>query len=161
MFCVFLWRNSDYELVEALYKKCDGYVQRVHELLEEQNITIGYSTLTRFIRDMGIGRPVSERCDKRPDTPGKEMQHDTSVHYVRFGEDRKKTKVISSLLYLRYSKVRYIKFYRTFNRFAMKCFFHEALTYWGYCAPLCIIDNTKPSARNNINFYYSISYELI
>jgi hypothetical protein len=25
----------------------------------------------------------------------------------------------------------------------MKCFFHEALTYWGYAAPLCIIDNTN------------------
>ncbi len=132
-----------HELVEALYKKCDGYVQRVHELLEEQNISIGYSTLTRLIRDMGIGRSVSERCERRPDKPGAEMQHDTSEYYVRFGEKPYKTKVIASLIYMRYSKVRYIKFYRTFNRFTMKCFFHESLTYWDYCAPVCIIDNTN------------------
>jgi hypothetical protein len=25
----------------------------------------------------------------------------------------------------------------------MKCFFHEALTFWGYCAKICIIDNTN------------------
>jgi len=25
----------------------------------------------------------------------------------------------------------------------MKCFFHEALTFWGYAAPVCIIDNTN------------------
>src|SRR2546422_7977994 len=34
---------------------------------------------------------------------------------------------ISSLLYLRYSKRRYLRFYRMFNRFRMKCFLHEAL----------------------------------
>jgi hypothetical protein len=47
------------------------------------------------------------------------------------------------VLYLRYSKRRYLKFYRTFNRFAMKCFLHEALMYWGYAAGQCIIDNTN------------------
>ena len=38
--------------------------------------------------------------------------------------------VIASLLYLRYSKRRYLKFYRAFTRFKMKCFFHEALMFW-------------------------------
>jgi hypothetical protein len=52
-------------------------------------------------------------------------------------------RVIASLIYLRYSKRRYLKFYRAFNRFKMKCFFHEALTFWGYAAKLCIIDNTN------------------
>ena len=26
------------------------------------------------------------------------------------------------------------------NRFKMKCFFHEALTFWNYAADICIID---------------------
>ena len=53
------------------------------------------------------------------------------------------TRVIASLLYLRYSKRRYLRFYLVFNRFAMKCFLHEALLYW-LCAPRhCIIDNTN------------------
>jgi hypothetical protein len=51
--------------------------------------------------------------------------------------------VIASLLYLRYSKRRYLKFYRVFNRFAMKCFLHEALMFWGRAARQCIIDNTN------------------
>jgi hypothetical protein len=36
-----------------------------------------------------------------------------------------------------------LKFYRVFNRFAMKCFLHEALMFWGYAARKCIIDNTN------------------
>jgi hypothetical protein len=60
---------------------------------------------------------------------------------VKLGEQR--TRLIASLLYLRYSKRRYLKFYRVFNRFAMKCFLHEALMFWGYAARQCIIDNTN------------------
>ena len=44
---------------------------------------------------------------------------------------------------LRYSKRRYLKFYRVFHRFAMKCFLHEALDVLGYAARECIIDNTN------------------
>ena len=51
--------------------------------------------------------------------------------------------MIASLLYLRYSKRKYLKFYRVFNRFAMKCFLHEALMFWGYSAPNNMIDNTN------------------
>ena len=54
-----------------------------------------------------------------------------------------RARLIASLLYLRYSKRRYLKFYRVFNRFKMKGFFHEALTFWGYAAHDCIIDNTN------------------
>jgi hypothetical protein len=36
-----------------------------------------------------------------------------------------------------------LKFYRAFNRFKMKCFLHEALTFWGHAARVCIIDNTN------------------
>jgi hypothetical protein len=35
-----------------------------------------------------------------------------------------------------------LKFYPFFNRFTMKCFFYEALTYFGYSALVCVIDNT-------------------
>ena len=76
-----------------------------------------------------------------PDEPGVEMQHDTSDYQVKLSGQR--TKVIASLLYLRYSKCRYLKFYRVFNRFAMKCFLHEALMYWEHAPSKCIIDNTN------------------
>jgi hypothetical protein len=76
-----------------------------------------------------------------PDEPGAEMQHDTSPYTLSIGGQ--KMNVIGSLIYLRYSKMRYLKFYRSFNRFQMKCFFHAALNFWGVCAPVCIIDNTN------------------
>jgi transposase len=132
----------DPELLRRLYHECDGWIQRMHEkLVEEEKIQVGYSTLTRLVGQLGLGRPSSARCDHVPDEPGAEMQHDTTVYWVKLAEQI--IRVIASLLYLRYSKRRYLKFYRVFNRFAMKCFFHEALMHWGYAAALCIIDNTN------------------
>jgi hypothetical protein len=133
----------DPEILRELSAKCDGRKQRVLEkLIEEKQIDISYSTLTRLMRHHGIGgAPRKERCDRVPDVPGAEMQQDTSPYRVKLGGVLQK--VVASTLYLRYSKRRYAKFYRVFDRFAMKCFFHEALTFWGYAAPLCIIDNTN------------------
>ena len=137
----------DPEILERLYGECDGFVQRVHEkLLEEEKIEVKYPTLTRMIRELGLGRKRKERCDSVPDAPGAEMQHDTSPYTVLFGD--RPVRVIASLLYLRYCKRRYLKFYRRFDRFRMKCFLHEALMHWGYSAPLCVIDNTSLARRS-------------
>ena len=132
----------DQELLRRLYQECQGYVQRVHERLQdEENIQIPYSTLTRLLRESGIGNPTQPRCERVPDQPGEEMQHDTTLYTLLIGDQ--KTKVVASALYLRYSKRRYLKFYRTFDRFRMKCFLHEALMFWGYSASQCVIDNTN------------------
>lgn len=132
----------DPELLQRLYRECDGRIQRVHEkLIEEEKVPVSYSSLTRRLRQLGISRPQKERCAHVPDEPGAEMQHDTTVYQVELGGQR--IRVVASLLYLRYSKRRYLKFYRSFNRFKMQCFFHEALCFWGYAAGLCIIDNTN------------------
>ena len=58
-----------------------------------------------------------------PDEPGAEMQHDTSPFTIVLGQTP--TKLQASLLYLRYSKRRYLQFYRVFDRFQMKCFLHR------------------------------------
>ena len=135
-------KRIDTELLERLYHECDGWIQRIHEkLVEEEGIQIGYSTLTRMLRELGLSRSQPARCDRVADEPGAEMQHDTTVYQVKLTERR--TRLIASLVYLRYSKRRYLKFYRVFNRFAMKCFLHEALMFWGYAATKCIIDNTN------------------
>ena len=132
----------DPELVAKLYKDCDGWVQRMHEILtEEKGIQIGYSTLTSKIRELELGTAKNQRTGQVPDRAGEEMQQDTSPYRVKLGN--KSVLVQASLLYYRYSKVRYLKFYRSFNRFKMKCFFHEALTFWNYAAGICIIDNTN------------------
>ncbi len=129
------------ELLTELYTKCDGWVQRVHELLQERGVLIGYSTLSRLIREYGLATPPSKRSSHVDDVPGAEMQHDTSPYQVKIGGQL--TRVTGSLLYFRYSKHRYLKFYRPFTRFEMKCFFYEALIHFGYCCEICVIDNTN------------------
>lgn len=127
----------DPERLAGLYTECQGFIQRIHEKLREEGQKVGYSTLSRLIRAQGLGQPESRRCADIPDEPGAEMQHDTSVYKVMLGDKEKK--VVASLLYFRYSKIRYLQFYRSFNRFRMKCFFHEALMHIGYAAQTCII----------------------
>jgi transposase len=135
-------QQIDPELLRRLYEQCQGRVQRVYEkLTEEEGLAVKYSTLTRILRELGISQARPQRCGRVPDEPGLEMQHDTTVYRLKLGDQW--VRVVASCLYLRYSKRRYLKFYRRFNRFRMKCFFHEALGYWGYSARQCIIDNTN------------------
>lgn len=130
------------ELLRTLFAQCAGRAQRMHELLvEEHKQKLSYTTLTRRLRELHLRTPLKTRCHHVDDVPGDEMQHDTTVYQVPLAERRQK--VIASVLYLRYSKRRYLKFYRAFNRFRMKCFLHEALTFWGVSAKECIIDNTN------------------
>ena len=135
-------QKIDSQLLQRLYEQCGGWIQRMHEkLAEEQGIEVKYSTLTRMLRQSGISKSQQSRCAQVPDEPGAEMQHDTTVYRLKLGDQPHR--VVASLLYLRYSKRRYLKFYRCFNRFQLKCFLHEALTYWGYAPRQCIIDNTN------------------
>ncbi len=132
----------DLSVLENLYETCQGRAQRVYEkLTEEEGIEVGYSTLTRMLREQGLSHKSSSRCEQVPDKPGAEMQHDTSPYRIKLGKQI--VLVQGSLLYFRYCKIRYLKFYRSFNRFKMKCFLHEALSYWEYAAGKCIIDNTN------------------
>ena len=132
----------DPDLLRRLHRECAGRVQRMHEkLVEEEGLPVKYSTLTRRVRELGLGQPPQVRCHRVPDEPGLEMQHDTTVYRIELGGQR--VQLVASLLYLRYSKRRYLKFYRHFDRFQMKGFFHEALSWWGYAPRQCIIDNTN------------------
>jgi len=134
--------NLDPERLRQLHQECHGYAQRMMEKLrEEHGITVKYSTLTRRLRDLGICAPMSQRCERVPDEPGAEMQHDTSPFVLLVGSQR--LRLQASLLYLRYSKRRYLQFYPVFDRFHLKCFLHLALTHWGYAPKICVIDNTN------------------
>lgn len=135
-------QHIDPQLLRRLHQECQGRVQRMHEkLVEEHQVQVKYSTLTRMVRELGLGAPPQARCQQVPDEPGLEMPHDPSVDQMQLAGQR--VKLVASLIYLRYSKRRYLKFYRAFDRFQMKCFFHEALTWWGHAAGQCIIDNTN------------------
>ena len=117
-------RELDRQLLVRLYAKCNGFIQRIHEILTEQEgIKIGYSTLTRLIRELNIGGLKKQRCEHVEDQPGVEMQHDTSPYTLKIGD--RQVRIVGSILYFRYCKMRYLKFYRSFNRFTMKCSFHR------------------------------------
>jgi transposase len=128
--------------LRQLHQECEGYAQRMMEKLrEEHGIPVKYSTLTRHLRDLGIIGPSPERCQRVPDEPGAEMQHDTSPFTLLVGSQR--LRLQASLLYLRYSKRRYLQFYPVFDRFQMKGFLHLALMHWGHAPRTCVIDNTN------------------
>ncbi len=131
----------DPERLRDLHAACRGYVQRMHECLGKEGLEIGYSTLTRLVRELKLDEAKDKRAEQHPDKPGKEMQHDTSPYVVELSG--KPTPVVGSQLYLRYSKRRYLKFYPHFTRFRMKCFFHEALMHFRRSCGKCIIDNTN------------------
>lgn len=132
----------DPQRLSHLYADCDGWVQRVHEILITEGVKVGYSTLTRLIRKQGLGTPAERRHPQVETVAGAEMQHDTSVYRIAVGSSPAMT-VVASLLYYRYSKARYLRFYPSFTRFQMKCFFSEALRYYRFTAPICVIDNTN------------------
>ena len=74
----------DYDVLKNLHAECDGYAQRMYEILtEERNIPIGYSTLTRLLREYGIGEQPEQRSQRYPDVPGDEMQQDTCCTTLR------------------------------------------------------------------------------
>jgi transposase len=152
-------QRLDEELLRRLYQECQGRMARMHEkLVEEEGIQVTYSTLTRRLRELGISNPQQPRCERVPDEPGLEMQHDTSLYPVELAGRR--VPLITSLIYLRYSKRRYLKFYRAFDRFRMKCFLHEALLFWGYAARQCIIDNTNLARLRGTGAHALITPEM-
>src|SRR4029077_8288651 len=87
----------DTDLLQRLYQECDGYAQRVHEkLVEDEGIQIQYSTLTPLLRVVGLRRSQEPRCARVPDEPGTEMQHDTTRYSILLGGIR--APLVASLL---------------------------------------------------------------
>lgn len=120
------------DLISRVYQDCDRYGQRTWEVLTEQyGLKISYPTLMRRLEELGLS-PSYEKKKPSVDAerfyvkPGEEFQHDTSPFQVPIGGKRQK--VTAAALYFRFSKIRYIRFYYSFDRFAMKCFFFEALS---------------------------------
>jgi len=146
-------RLDDYlEDIRALHAEChDGKgrtnMVRVLEKLEEKwrqagkELRVSYSALTRFCRGHGIGVREKVPAGRIVTGPGEESQHDTSPYTLELGG--RKTKVQCASLVLGYSRMLYIQFYPNFDRFHLKIFLTEALTYFGGACRRCVIDNTS------------------
>ena len=135
--------EPDRALISQVYKQCQGFARRTHEVLtQEYSIEMGYSTLNRLLLE--IQAETDKKDERGPPLivkPGVVMQHDTSPHVLVVGGQKMLLQCAG--LYYRYSKVRYIKYYPSFDKFAMKSFMYEAVMFWRYVARECVIDNTS------------------
>jgi transposase len=133
-------QDVDLELIRRLYKTCRGNVVRIHEILAEQHTTeIGYSTLTRLVREARLRDP-KPRVGQMHFEPGEEMQHDTSPPTVVVGEKRLTAQCAG--MQLAYSRYTFIKYYPCWTRFEARCFIADALEFFEGSAKTCMVDNS-------------------
>lgn len=126
--------------IRSLHAECKGSVKRVQEKLQDLGCEVSYSTLTWFCRENGIGVEEKIPAQRIVTGPGEEMQHDTSPYTILVGG--KKVHRDAASLVLGYSRMIYVQFYATFDRFHCKTFLTQAFQYFGGTCRRCMIDNT-------------------
>ena len=128
-------------VLQSCFERARGNGVRVRELLrDEHELEVGYSTLTRWVREAGLRAPP-KRSGEYHFKPGEEGQHDTSPHRVLIGEQRVTAQCAS--LILAYSRRLFAQYYPHFTRFEAKHFLLEAARFNDGICPRCIIDNTS------------------
>jgi len=95
--------------LEDTFRRARGNVVRVQQLLASENdLHISYSTLTRWIREVGLRNPP-RRSGEYWFEPGAEAQHDTSPHRVMIA-DKPVTAQCAGLV-LAYSRRLLVQYY--------------------------------------------------
>jgi transposase len=130
------WEESIREL-HQIYK---GNLRLVYEELETLGAEFSYAALTGFCRRHEIGFKPKAPSGRYHFDAGEEMQHDTSPHKVMIGG--KLRLVQSASLVLCFSRMVFMRYYPTFDRFWAKVFLTEAFTFFGGACKRCEIDNT-------------------
>jgi Homeodomain-like domain len=133
--------ENEMPLIREAFVKCRGNVVRVQEVLADQGIRVGYSTLTRIARDQGLREPKKVRAGVYTFGPGEEMQHDTSPHRVIL--DGKPATGQCAGLILAYSRKLFIQYYPRFTRFEAKVFLAQAFEFIDGVCDRVVIDNTS------------------
>jgi len=127
--------------LKSAFERAQGNVVRVQQLLAaEYDLTVSYSTLTRWVREAGLRSPPA-RAGEYTFGPGEEMQHDTSPHRVLLGE--KTVTAQCAALVLAYSRRLFVQYYPRYSRFEAKQFLLEAVRFMDGACPVCVIDNTS------------------
>jgi len=128
--------------VEHWYRECQGNIVRVMEKLEEEKgCQVSYSSLTWFCRKNGIGVEPKIPARRIVTGLGEDMQHDTSPYTIEIGG--KKVKRQGASLVLGHSRMMYLRFYPTFDRFHVKIFLTRAFQFFGGVCGRCVIDNAS------------------
>jgi transposase len=133
--------ENEMPLIREAFLRCRGNVVRVAEILAEQGVAIGYSTLTRIAREQGLREPRKTRAGAYTFGPGEEMQHDTSPHKLIL--DGKQTTAQCAGLILAYSRKLFIRYYPCFTRFEAKIFLSEGFAFMQGVCDRVVIDNTS------------------
>ena len=131
--------------LKTAFERARGNVVRARELLTDDGLEVGYSTLTRWAREAGLRSPP-RRAGEYDFTPGQEMQHDTSPHRVVFAKAGMAGKIVTAQcagLVLAYSRRLFMQYYPRFTRFEAKAFLLEAVRFMQGVCPVCVIDNTS------------------
>ena len=114
---------------------------RVQEVLEaDHEITVPYSTLTRWVREVDLRAP-KQRSGSYHFGMGEEMQFDTSPHRLKLGDHPVKAQCAS--LVLAYCRRDFIQYFPCFTRFEAKAFLREALCFMDGSAGRCMVDNSN------------------
>jgi transposase len=130
------WRDE----ILALYKDCKGNLVRVHEKLVDQGAHVTYQALTGFCRRNEIGSKAAVPAGHYTFAAGQEMQNDTSPHRVKIAGKVRLAQC--ACLVLAHSRMCFMAYYPTFDRFWCKTFLTEAFRYFGGTCKECMIDNT-------------------
>lgn len=129
------------ERLEHAFERARGNAARVQQLLAEAHeLSVPYSTLTRWIRQAAL-RAAPKRAGEYRFAPGEEMQHDTSPHRLVLGG--KEITAQCAGLVLAYSRRLFIQYAPRYRRFEAKHFLLEAARFMHGTCPVCVIDNTS------------------
>lgn len=127
--------------IRELCRRSKGNLVRVQELLHDEGIRIGYTTLTRLVREHDLRDAPIKRAGFYEFLPGEEMQFDTSPHTITL--DGRKGLAHCATLVLGYSRKIYVQYYPVFTRFEARAFLTKALAFMGGSCKRCVIDNTS------------------
>lgn len=130
------WREE----ILKLYADCKGNLVRVHEKLVDQGAEVTYDALKGFCRRNGIGAKAPIPAGRYTFEAGQEMQTDTSPHKVRIAGKERPAQC--ACLVLAHSRMCFMAYYPTFDRFRCKTFLTEAFRYFEGTCRECMIDNT-------------------
>jgi len=145
--------------ISEAFVRCEGNVVRVQEVLEaDHQITIPYSTLTRWVREADLRAP-KQRAGRYHFAMGEEMQFDTSPHRLELGE--RWIKAQCACLVLAYCRRIFIRYFPCFTRFEAKAFVREALCFMEGSAARCMIDNTNVVVASGSGAQALIAPEMV
>ena len=107
----------------------------------KRGAAFSYQVLTDYCRRHGIGGRPKVPSGSYTFEPGEEMQTDTSPHRVQVGGQERKAQC--ACLILAFSRMVFVQYYPSFDRFWCKVFLTAALEFFGGACRRCVIDNTS------------------